>query len=232
MVAKEGDNAAVVLQLGLINVEVHAVDAFDFERDVFLKDFGNGAWYAHHRLRLTLVRRDHHRIAVKKRLLRQTSHRLNRSLFYSPRRKWHPRLVGLRRSLVRDWRQKLRHIRCHREHGGQPRRHAGPHRHRLRCPKTWLANELPDSQPGLPAGGSTVADHPAEAPSGKCQRSASAAASDSGVVNDVSSALAFHAVHAGKSLSAILRGGNIGLQIRRCGSIRPLSGKSGLEPLD
>ena len=41
----------VVLQPGLIDVEVHPVDAFDFESHVEIEDFGDGTWYAHAWLR-------------------------------------------------------------------------------------------------------------------------------------------------------------------------------------
>ncbi len=73
VVAKERNDPAVVLQLRLVDVEVHAVDAFDGKRDMFPDDFGNRAWYTHRWLRLTSVPRDHHRLAVKMRLLQQTS---------------------------------------------------------------------------------------------------------------------------------------------------------------
>ena len=42
--AEEGGDAAVGLQPGLIDVEVHAVDAFDFQSHVVLEDFGDGTW--------------------------------------------------------------------------------------------------------------------------------------------------------------------------------------------
>jgi hypothetical protein len=32
------------LQSGLIDVEVHAVDAFDLEGHVFVEDIGDGTW--------------------------------------------------------------------------------------------------------------------------------------------------------------------------------------------
>ena len=49
--AEEGSDAAVGLQLGLVDVEVHAVDAFDFQGHVLLEDFGDGTWYTHGWLR-------------------------------------------------------------------------------------------------------------------------------------------------------------------------------------
>ena len=42
--AEEGSNTAVGLQPGLIDIEVHAVDAFDLESHVFTEDFGNSTW--------------------------------------------------------------------------------------------------------------------------------------------------------------------------------------------
>ena len=43
--AEERGDAAVSLQPGLVDVEVHAVDAFDFQSHVLLEDFGDGTWY-------------------------------------------------------------------------------------------------------------------------------------------------------------------------------------------
>ena len=87
MVAKEGDDAAVVLQFRLVDVEVHAVDAFDFKRDVITNDFGNAARYTHGRLRLTSVPSGPPPHRGKKEVASATSLRLNRSLFYSTRPK-------------------------------------------------------------------------------------------------------------------------------------------------
>ena len=42
--AEEGGDAAFGLQSGLIDVEVHAVDAFDFQRHVLAEDIGDGPW--------------------------------------------------------------------------------------------------------------------------------------------------------------------------------------------
>jgi hypothetical protein len=39
--AEERGDATVVLQPGLIDVEVHPVDAFDFQSHVLLEDFGD-----------------------------------------------------------------------------------------------------------------------------------------------------------------------------------------------
>ncbi len=44
MEAEEGGYTAVGLQPGLVDVEVHAVDAFDLEGHVFAEDFGDGPW--------------------------------------------------------------------------------------------------------------------------------------------------------------------------------------------
>ena len=42
--AEEGGDPAIGLQPGLVDVEVHAVDAFDFQRHVILEDIGGGPW--------------------------------------------------------------------------------------------------------------------------------------------------------------------------------------------
>jgi hypothetical protein len=42
--AEERGYSAFSLLPGLIHVEVHPVDAFDFESDVQLEDFGDGMW--------------------------------------------------------------------------------------------------------------------------------------------------------------------------------------------
>jgi hypothetical protein len=42
--AEERSDTAVGLQTGLIDVEVHAVDAFDFESHVVLEYIGSGTW--------------------------------------------------------------------------------------------------------------------------------------------------------------------------------------------
>ena len=53
MEAKERNHPAVVLQFRLVDVEVHAVDAFDFQGHFLRDDFGNRAWYTHGWLRST-----------------------------------------------------------------------------------------------------------------------------------------------------------------------------------
>jgi hypothetical protein len=42
--AKEGSDTAVGLQAGLIDVEVHAVDAFDLKGHVLVEDLGDRTW--------------------------------------------------------------------------------------------------------------------------------------------------------------------------------------------
>ena len=42
--AEEGGDTAIGLQPGLIDVEVHAIDAFDFQSHVVLEDIGGGTW--------------------------------------------------------------------------------------------------------------------------------------------------------------------------------------------
>jgi hypothetical protein len=44
MEAEEGSDPAVSLQARLIDVEIHAVKAFDLEGDMFVKDIGDGPW--------------------------------------------------------------------------------------------------------------------------------------------------------------------------------------------
>jgi hypothetical protein len=43
MKAKEADGSFLMLQLRLINVEVHAIDAFDFESHMIPNDVGDVA---------------------------------------------------------------------------------------------------------------------------------------------------------------------------------------------
>jgi hypothetical protein len=42
--AEERRDTSVCLEPGLIDVEVHAVDAFDLEGDVLAEDIGDGPW--------------------------------------------------------------------------------------------------------------------------------------------------------------------------------------------
>jgi hypothetical protein len=42
--AEEGGDAAFGLQAGLVDVEVHPVDAFDLEGSVIVEDVGDGPW--------------------------------------------------------------------------------------------------------------------------------------------------------------------------------------------
>jgi len=51
VVAEERDHAPLVLELGDVHVEVHAINALDFQRDVLPENLGDGSWYAHARLR-------------------------------------------------------------------------------------------------------------------------------------------------------------------------------------
>src|SRR5712692_2457100 len=53
MKTKERHHTAVMLQFWLVNVEVHAVDAFQFQGDVLTDDVGDRPWYTHGWLRLT-----------------------------------------------------------------------------------------------------------------------------------------------------------------------------------
>src|SRR5262249_392673 len=47
VVAKEGDHAELTLEFGDEDVEVHAVDALDFQGDVLAEDSGDGLGYTH-----------------------------------------------------------------------------------------------------------------------------------------------------------------------------------------
>ena len=44
MIAEKVDHALLALELGDVDVEVHAIDAFNFQRHVFCEDFGDGTW--------------------------------------------------------------------------------------------------------------------------------------------------------------------------------------------
>src|SRR6266851_2741086 len=55
MKAKERHHTQLVLQFRLVDVEIHAVDAFDFQGYVLADDFSDGAWYTHGWLRLTSI---------------------------------------------------------------------------------------------------------------------------------------------------------------------------------
>ena len=44
LVAQEAENVPLQLQLGLVDVEIKSVEAFEFERDVFLDDVRNASW--------------------------------------------------------------------------------------------------------------------------------------------------------------------------------------------
>jgi len=55
MKAEEGRDPAVGLQLRLVDIEVHAIDAFDFQGHVLADDFGYRPWYAHGWLRSASV---------------------------------------------------------------------------------------------------------------------------------------------------------------------------------
>ena len=44
MEAEESGDTAVGLEPGLIDVEVHAVDAFDLQSHVLAEDIGDGTW--------------------------------------------------------------------------------------------------------------------------------------------------------------------------------------------
>jgi hypothetical protein len=62
MEAKEAGRSFLHLQLRLINVEVHAIDAFYFQSHVILEDVRNAARYTHDWLRSTPILRDHYRL--------------------------------------------------------------------------------------------------------------------------------------------------------------------------
>ena len=58
MKAAEGDHAPFGLQLGLVDVEIHAVDAFHFQSHMLTDDFRNSARYTHGWLRSSSIPRD------------------------------------------------------------------------------------------------------------------------------------------------------------------------------
>ncbi len=49
--AQERGNTTLALELGLVDVEVHAVDTLDFQGHMLADDFGDGARYTHGWLR-------------------------------------------------------------------------------------------------------------------------------------------------------------------------------------
>src|SRR5580693_9281611 len=57
--AKERGYSLLPLELWDVHVQVHPVDSLHLQGDVLVEHFGNAAWYAHFRLRLTPVLRDH-----------------------------------------------------------------------------------------------------------------------------------------------------------------------------
>src|SRR5262249_43291053 len=95
MVAKECSHATLGLQSRLVDVEVHAVDAFHFEGHVLVDDFGNSTRYTHGWLRSTRALRGPTTAA---------SGPIGDALAYpvtSSTGAFSIHLVGLRRSLVR-----------------------------------------------------------------------------------------------------------------------------------
>jgi hypothetical protein len=62
MKTKEASGSFFDLQFRLIDVEVHAIDAFDFQGHVILDDVRNAARYTHDWLRSTSILRDHYRL--------------------------------------------------------------------------------------------------------------------------------------------------------------------------
>src|SRR5438552_3255099 len=58
MKAKEVHNALFPLQTRDVDVQIHPIDAFDFQGDVIGKHFGNASWYAHFGSGTTPIFRD------------------------------------------------------------------------------------------------------------------------------------------------------------------------------
>ncbi len=58
MEAKKASGLLLRLQFGLIEIEVHAIDALDFQSHMVTHDFGHAARYTHDWLRSTLILRD------------------------------------------------------------------------------------------------------------------------------------------------------------------------------
>src|SRR5580693_5794314 len=91
------------LQLWHVHVQVHPVDPFHFQGDVLIEHFGHTTCYAHFRLRLTPVLRDHLPLCGP------MTEPVSGSLLDRGQLSNYPRcvdsteihLVGLRRSLVR-----------------------------------------------------------------------------------------------------------------------------------
>ena len=73
------------LQLGLVDVEVHAIDALDFQGHVLLEDSGKAARYTHGWLRSTSILRDHYRLERSNNWSCASRPRtIDRSLFHEP----------------------------------------------------------------------------------------------------------------------------------------------------
>ena len=99
---EEGGHSLFALQLRHVDVQVHPVDSFHLEGDRLFQHFGDGAWYAHFRLRLTPALRDH--LPLCGPMTEPVSGSLLGRGQLSDYRRCHARtgihLVGLRRSLV------------------------------------------------------------------------------------------------------------------------------------
>jgi hypothetical protein len=74
-------------QLWLVDVEVHAIDALDFQDHVPVKDLGNAAWYTHDWLRSTKVLRTATASGGQTLGLRKQTPPIDRRLFYQPEAK-------------------------------------------------------------------------------------------------------------------------------------------------
>lgn len=64
VIAEKGSDADLGLQFRLVDVEVHAVDALDFQGHMVGHDIGNAAWYTHGWLRSSWPSWPINRIAV------------------------------------------------------------------------------------------------------------------------------------------------------------------------
>jgi len=80
MKAEEASGLLLRLEFRLIDIEVHPIDAFDFQGDVIVDDVGNAAGYTHDWLRSTKVRRTTTALSGQTLGLRKQTPPIDRSL--------------------------------------------------------------------------------------------------------------------------------------------------------
>ena len=81
---EEASSLLLRLQLRLVDIEVHAVDALDFQGYVLAEDISHAARYTHGWLRSTKVFKTTTALSGQTLGLRQQTPPIDRSLFYSP----------------------------------------------------------------------------------------------------------------------------------------------------